>query len=182
MFNLQIQKPVPGDWASTCLKDLQNIDLDLTFEEIINFPKRNYSKIIKEKLKESARKYLLEKQGKKGSDISFSSLEMSLYLQPFNNTLTIEQKREMFSIRNKMVKIPANFSSNCEEKCVCGEKEEMQHIYECKKFCDNEVPTIPYTKIYNGNLKEQITVYKKFSKKYEDKRAEERTMSPKGSV
>merc|ERR1712240_677161 len=104
-----------GDWASTCLRDSQNIDLDLTFEEIINFPKRNYLKIIKEKLKQSARKYLLKKQGKKGSDISFSSLEMSLYLQPFNDTLTIEEKREMFS----MVKIPANFSSNCEEKCVC---------------------------------------------------------------
>ena len=164
MFNLQIEKPVPGDWAGTCLRDLENMDLKMTFEEIKSIPKRKYLKIIKEKLKESARKYLLNKQGKKGSDISFSCLEMSQYLQPFNNKLTIEQKREMFSIRNKMLKIPVNFSSNCEEKCICGEKEEMSHIYECKILCENEEPTIPYTKIYNGNLKEQIMVYQKFSK------------------
>ena len=128
MFNLQIQKPVPGDWASTCLKDLQNIDLDLTFEEIINFPKRNYSKIIKEKLKESARKYLLEKQGKKGSDISYSSLEMSQYLQPFNNKLSIEEKREMFAIRNKMVKIPATFHPTV-KKNVFVVKRKKCHTY-----------------------------------------------------
>ena len=180
MFNLQIEKPVPGDWAGTCLRDLENMDLKMTFEEIKSIPKRKYLKIIKEKLKESARKYLINKQGKKGSDISFSCLEMSQYLQPFNNKLTIEQNREMFSIRNKMVKIPVNFSSNCEEKCICGEREEMSHIYECKILCENEEPTIPYTKIYNGNLKEQIMVYQKFSKNMKIREQKKEQCHPRG--
>ena len=123
---------------------------------------------------------ILEKQGKKGSDISYSSLEMSQYLQPFNNKLSIEEKREMFAIRNKMVKIPANFSSNCEEKCICGEKEEMSHIYECNILCENEVPTLPYTKIYNGNLKEQILVYQKFSKNMKIREQKKEQCHPRG--
>ena len=34
---------------------------------------------------------------------------------------------------------------------------------ECTKLSDKKQQLIPYTKIYNGNLKEQISVYKKMS-------------------
>ena len=46
-------------------------------------------------------------------------------------------------------------------KSKCGEKEEMSHIYECTKLSDKKQQWVLYTKIYNGNLKEQISVYKK---------------------
>ena len=62
-----------------------------------------------------------------------------------------------------MVNIPANFSSKNETKCRCGEKEEMSHIYECKQLNNKKQQLTPYTKIYNGNLKEQISVYKRMS-------------------
>ena len=163
MLNLQLEKPSSGDWASTCLSDIENINLKLTLEEIRTISKQKYLKTLKEKIKESALKYLLKKQGKKGSEISYSSIEMSEYLQPFNKSLTIEQKREMFAVRNRMVDIPTNFSSKNETKCECGEIEDMVHIYECKTFCDNKQPVIPYKQIFNGNLKEQILVYTKFS-------------------
>ena len=38
----------------------------------------------------------------------------------------------------------------------------MSNIYECDLYNLEEKPTIPYQKIFNGNLNEQITVYKKF--------------------
>ena len=58
---------------------------------------------------------------------------MSEYLQPSNLALTIEQKREMFSIRNWMIDFPQNFpGKNMHKKCVCGETEEMIHIYNCE--------------------------------------------------
>ena len=77
--------------------------------------------------------------------------------------MNIEQQREMFSIRNKMVNIPANFSSKDETKCICGEKEDLSHIYECIKLNNKKQQFIPYEKIHNGNLLEQISVYKKVS-------------------
>ena len=38
----------------------------------------------------------------------------------------------------------------------------MLHIYECDLYNQEEKPTISYQKMFNGNLNEQITVYKKF--------------------
>ena len=90
-------------------------------------------------------------------------MKIAEYLQPYNKQMNIEQQREMFAIRNKMVNIPANFSSKSEIKYICGEKEEMSHIYECITLSDKQQKLIPYTKIYNGNLTEQVYVYQKMS-------------------
>ena len=38
----------------------------------------------------------------------------------------------------------------------------MQHIYECKILNKDERTTIPYEKLYNGNLRQQLEVYKIF--------------------
>ena len=101
---------------------------------------------------------------------------MSKYLQPFNNHLTVKQKREMFAVRNKMIDIPANFSSNIESKCQCGKKEDMQHIYECQKYNEKKQPSIQYEKIFHGNLTEQVLVYEKISENLE-KRNQEQSLS-----
>ena len=58
---------------------------------------------------------------------------MAEYLVPFNNSLTIEEKCEIFAIRNRMINIPFNFSSKSEYKCECGKFEDMQHIYMCEQ-------------------------------------------------
>ena len=129
MLNLQLEKPSVGDWASTCLSDLENINLKLTLDEIRTISKQRYLMILKEKIKDSALKYLLKKRGKKGSEISYSSIEMSEYLQPFNKALTIEQKSEMFEIRNRTVNIQSNFSSKNATTYECGKTEDMVHIY-----------------------------------------------------
>ena len=60
-------------------------------------------------MKKNAFRYLNNKRGKKGEEIEYSCLEMCEYLLPTNNILTIEQKREMFAIRNRMIDIPNNF-------------------------------------------------------------------------
>ena len=39
----------------------------------------------------------------------------------------------------------------------------MSHIYECKILSDNKQQQIEYAKIYNGNLTEQVAVFKKVS-------------------
>ena len=85
---------------------------------------------------------------------------MSEYLLPFNKQST-EEKREMFAVKTSMVNITANFSSNSETKCECGQWEDMKHIYECKIY-NKENPEVEFEKIYNGNLNEQKMVFNKF--------------------
>jgi hypothetical protein len=65
-----------------------------------------------------------------GGEIKYQQLEMTEYLSPLGMNLSIDAKRTIFAIRNKMIRIPANFSSEkVKYKCISGELENMQHIY-----------------------------------------------------
>merc|ERR1712115_100314 len=168
MLSLQLEKPSSGDWANTCLRDLKNINLQLTLDEIRTMSKKNYLRLLKEKIRTSALQYLLKKQGSKGSEISYSCVGMAEYLQPYNKYLTVEEKREMFKIRNRMVNIPANFTSKSEHKCKCGDLEDMSHIYECDILSvKSDQQKIAYKKIFHGNISEQILVYRRFTENME---------------
>ena len=114
-------------------------------EEIKKSSKKTYKYMIKERIKQVSLEDLMEKRGKKGRGIIYSCLEMSEYLLPFNNNLTIEEKCEIFAVRNRMVNNPFNFSPNCEYKCECGEKEDMNHIFQCELYNkDEDRPIMPY--------------------------------------
>ena len=85
--------------------------------------------------------------------------------------MSIEDQRKLFEIRNHMVDIPANFSSsNIINKCICGDREDMKHIYICKELNIIKEET-SYEIIYSDNVKEQIKVYKRFQNNM-DKRSE----------
>ena len=82
--------------------------------------------------------YLIRKCGKKGTEIEYSCLQMADYLQPFCADLTIEQKSEMFAVRNWIIQIDYNFSkNNLQTKCWCNDNEDMRHIiYQCELLSD----------------------------------------------
>ena len=48
-------------------------------------------------------------RGKKGQKIEYSEIKMAEYLMPYGESLTISEKRYIFSMRNRMIEIPANF-------------------------------------------------------------------------
>ena len=127
-FKLQLEFPTRGDWASRIIKDLEELEIKESLEEIKLMSKNKFNQILKNKLRVNALKYLTNKQGTKGKDIQYSTIEMSEYLLPSNKNLTLEEKRRQFAIRNKMVGIPAME----ETICFCGKIENMNHIYECE--------------------------------------------------
>ena len=60
--------------------------------------------------------------------------------------------------------VPANFSSKKLENkycCPCGETEEMEHMYNCK-YWNNEESKPEYKMIYEDNLKHQMNVSERF--------------------
>ena len=158
-FYLQLQRPSRGDWASTCLKDLKNLKILNTLEEIKIMPKRTFLNLLQKSIRENALIYLLKKMGSKGSEMVYDSLEMADYLLPYNDRLKIEEKQTMFKIRNRMVEIGNNFGKK--EDCFCGVKETMSHIYTCE-FLNDEKSDNAYENIHTGNLSEQIEVFKRF--------------------
>ena len=117
----------------------------------------------KEKVRQAARLYLTDKRGSKGVEISYPELQMADYLQPIAD-LSIEIKRKIFEVRNKMTRIPANFSSrNTILKCVCGEQEDMSHVYSCT-LLNSDKPVKQYEEIYSNNIENITEVYQRFEK------------------
>ena len=117
-FKLQLQKPMKGDWVSTCKNDLEEMKIGLKFEEIRKMSKENFSKIIKSKISDQAFNYLLNKRGSKGQEIIYNRLEMAEYLMPSNNMINIEDKQNIFAIRNRMVDIGNNLEETKNVLCV----------------------------------------------------------------
>jgi hypothetical protein len=86
---------------------------------------------------------------------------MSDYLSPLFSNLSIDLKRTIFAIRNKMTKIPAYFSSeNVKHKCFCGGNETMKHVYTCAQL-NSEETAIKYEHIYSNNIQQLSEVYKR---------------------
>jgi hypothetical protein len=166
MLNLQLENPTRGDWASKCMNDLKELNINLSFAEIKSITKIKFTNILKEEMKKNAFKYWNKKRGKKGEEIDYSCMEMSEYLQPTNIDLTVEQKWKMFAIRNRIINIEYNFpKKETLTNCECGTKEDMQHIYNCELMSEHKKnESLPYNNIFNGNVKQQIMVYKIFDK------------------
>ena len=166
-FMLQLKQPTRGDWVSTCLNDLNQLKITETFDQIKNIKLAKYQKMIKTRINEAALNYLTSKQRTKGGEIKYEELQMSEYLSPNNTGLTIENKRNMFSVLNRMVNISANFPSNSKiENCICNDEQNMQHIYSCQ-LLNSESEQLSYSYLYNGTLEEQVTVYKRFQNNFE---------------
>ena len=152
-YQLQSENSVKGDWATMCMENLKELNITESLEEIKLMTQYQFQNMLRKRVSDAAYKYLTGKQGKKGGEIEYKTLEMSDYLSPLCSNLSIDSKRTIFAIRNKMTKIPANFSSeNVKHKCFCGENETMKHVYTCTKLKSSEEPAIKYEHIYSNNI------------------------------
>ena len=69
---------------------------------------------------------------------------MAEYLLPSYEKITIEEQRNIFSIRNQVVAIPSNFNTKKEDIFVCSKIENMKQIHQFEfwnKENNKEKPT-----------------------------------------
>ena len=61
---------------------------------------------------------------------------MQEYLLPGEESLSMTDEQMIFAIRNRMVYIEHNFckKDQTEKKCICGDIENMKHLYSCKRL------------------------------------------------
>ena len=86
---------------------------------------------------------------------------MAEYLLPDRNGLTIPEKQELFSFRNRMYTIKENFPHmDLPEFCVCGLPENTEHIYTCD-ILNPDIDTPSYNNIFISDIKSQLKSYKR---------------------
>ena len=93
-----------NDWGKTVLKDLENLDICHTIEEIEKMSKSNYKCLVKKKVQEKALKYLLDKKNHrngKGNKIQYTSLKMQGYLISEDMDILSQKRKYLFQFRTK---------------------------------------------------------------------------------
>ena len=61
----QYENPAKGDWVTSCLQDLEYLNISLTIEDIKAMKKNQLRKILKDSIRNKALQYLLDKRGSK---------------------------------------------------------------------------------------------------------------------
>ena len=94
-IKLQFENQRRGDWVSSCLSDLEYLEIKISLNELESMNMREFKKILEKSLEIKSYQYLMGKRGKKGIEITYTSLGMAEYLLP-NDELTISEQRYVF--------------------------------------------------------------------------------------
>ena len=115
------------DWVTTIRKDLDELNLNVTFAEIKAIKRGSFKNMLKQSIAEKALEYL---DGKKSShskvmNLKHEVLQMQTYLMPSKTKISKEEKQLIFSLRSEMTEVKVNFKR-------------MYENYECE-VCDEEL-------------------------------------------
>ena len=166
----QMEKRNPKEWTTTILKDIEELNLKLTLEEIKNMKLSTFSNILKNAIDEKALKDLNKTKSKhsKVLDLKHTSVQMKKYLKPNPIQITREEMQCIFKLRSRMTEVKMNYQGLYDDfECeACGEEQEDQeHVYHCKvllKMNLNKEENPQYAKIFNGKVIDQLKIAKTF--------------------
>ena len=179
----QSEQPVKDDWYLSVVKDLEEFQLDMNFEEIKKLSSFSFHTIVQ---KSACQKALLDLskiklKHNKVKHIQHEKLIMQHYLQP--NQLTISETKFAFHTRTRMLRVRRNYGQSFQEKCcpVCKDinaEDTQDHLLVCEALTNNnqivdEVPEyqdlfsdriekfVKIMRILQSNYKKRIDILKK---------------------
>ena len=136
----------------TVQKDLDELEIIESFDDIRETTKDAFKKYVKTKVKEKAFQYLkdLQNSHSKSQNIQYKELKLQEYLKP-TSSMTIKEKSFIFMARSRMLDVNCNFKIGkstllCRK---CGiENESQKHILSCKALQDNSLIDSDYAPSY----------------------------------
>ena len=171
VFRAQVDYPVKGDWVNTIKKDLEELEMNLSYEEIKRNTKEQFKRIVKEHVNEKAFKYLknLQQTHSKAKPIQYEKFSLQNYLRA-DNKLTTKEKSFTFALRTRMLELRANFKSgksdlNCR---LCNKHEENQQmLLKCSALNSDHLSTPPYSDLYSEDADKVTRISMILKKKFE---------------
>ena len=169
-FETQRKNRTKNDWVTTILRDLEELKLNLNFDEIKAMKKSSFVNLLKQSI---VKKSLEELNKKKESHSKVMGLEhkflkMKRYFLSSNVKASKEEIQMVFKLRSRVTDLKTNFKNMYEsyECTACGNEEESQkHILECRELLkrNKDIKENPvYEKIFEGNISQQINIAKIF--------------------
>jgi hypothetical protein len=191
VFNAQRDFPTEGSWINEVQGVLKYCEINFTEEEIMKMSKFKFKKIVKEKIQVKVLVNLITLQNKhtKSENLHLES-RMQNYLR--SNDLTLSQKKLLFILRSKMLKIKANFSASNKNNLTCSlcmdprSEETEVHLLSCPilvqdQVLGNEIVQVKYNDVFGGESeqKKAVEVFSKIMAFYEKNKRKE---SPGASI
>ena len=172
VFETQNRNRNKKDWVTSVEKDIEELELNISFEEIKEMTKDRWKNIVKNTIQQKTFMKLEAKKQthSKVKDLEHIRLEMQDYFMPNGiKDMNKEEVQLIFKIRSKSTDVKMNRKNQFEthECSVCSmENESQEHIYLCdqiwklKKQRKMEIPK--FEEIMYGNLKQKVKVTRIF--------------------
>ena len=160
VYNAQKISPIKNDWYLQVKEDLENCCIFLSETEISNMKRHKFKSLVKEKVREQARDYLIKL---KRSHSKLNDLDESFKMQQYmvSDELTLDEKRLLFRFRTQTYDCKANYKWNYQDtKCsFCDLEDSQEHLLHCSQFSDLKLERIKYEHIF-GPIQEQLKIVK----------------------
>ena len=172
----QIRNPKSGDWYKLIQKDLKDINMKTSPDELAILSKEAVKKKIREACSETFFNKLIEKQriSSKGKEIHYTRFEMQNYLKAENN-VSKELQQKIIKLRLRDVYLKANFpmrfkDKKCSASELCSFEESQKHIFSCIFLSPgNQLSqeNVEYENIFGRCIKSQEITTEIFFQRYQ---------------
>ena len=172
VFEIQSRNPTSKDWVTTVLNDLEEINMEMKFEDIKKMERKLFMNIVKRKIEYKTLNDLnrMKANHSKVMHIEHNTLKMQKYLMPNEANLRIEESQLIFKLRCRTTNVKMNMKSSYESYAcrACGNENESQnHVINCKILLEMNKESekiIEYEKIFSNCVMEQKLICKQFSR------------------
>ena len=184
-FEAQERYPQKGDWVLQILKDLKEIKLEMTFDNIKIMSENSFKLKVNAAINETAFKWLVGKIKGKGCDIEYKSLKIQDYFLSMN--MNIKQCNLLFSLRARMTPVQCNFPKSYDDlTCpVCRDnnpQDTQSHILHCKTLLNGENILVDNKVIYEDLFSRKTVKQVIITKLFEDLFVKRRKLEKKRAV
>ena len=168
-FVAQYEKPTKGDWWFDVKKDLIDLELEMSLEEIKRMSKNSFKRRIKSAVEKVSLKYLNNKKFEKTKlkDLCYEDLKMQEYLK--SSDLKISERKLLFQLRTRMIDVKENFKhAYPDHVCpLCGcENDSQQHLLYCTAISTDSTfmidPNVRYSDIFSNDVRKQGLITRLF--------------------
>ena len=176
-FKAQLENPSPGDWAVQVQEDLEEIDMNITMEEIKAVSEDSFRRKVKAAIQKAAFKWLTQEKATKSKikNIQYPKFQLQEYFQ--GNTLDTREKKLLFQLRTRMVDIKLNFkNSHTDLSCpLCAQVDDTQeHVLMCSALMKDTYfvasGTVKYSDIFHSDVTKQAAVSRIFQTLWNSRR------------
>ena len=159
-----------GDWVEQVQKDMADLDLQMSDQQIENVTKEKFREIIKRKTKILAVKHLSELKMKhsKTKNLDTSKLKTAEYL--LSKNLKKEEMQTLFKLRSRMINVKLNFKSSHRENIWCQTchlfPESQQHLTVCPTLKSRTKYLVDFNQLDHNMIFQKLERQEKFAKNF----------------